>query len=146
MSWGKSIQVVITKRKKLSFGYYGNIRVGYNKDDKNQYYAVEVIEKKHKHLNGGLKFLSVIDSPNVIAMKAKTTEEGDTNYIANEMWNGGSLEELLEAKGGFLTEKEALFVLLEIIKGVVSMHDEKIMHRDLKPENIMLHFPELSYK
>lgn len=53
----------------------------------------------------------MIDSPNVIALKAKTSEKEGTFYIAKEMWNGGSLQDLIEAKGGYLTEKEALFVL-----------------------------------
>ena len=41
-----------------------------------------------------------------------------------EMCNGGDLQFLLDTKGGFLSEYEALFVLLQIARGVVDMHDQ----------------------
>jgi len=63
-----------------------------------------------------------------------------------EFCNGGSLDSLLYAKGGFLTEEDAFFILMEIIKGILTMHENGYMHRDLKLENIMVHFPGLTYK
>jgi serine/threonine protein kinase len=78
-------------------------------------------------------------------MKA-VTKENEDYYIAMEMCNGGDLSKMLDAKGGFLTEADARQIMIQIVKGIASMHERDIMHRDLKLDNIMVHFPSLSYK
>ena len=108
----KPLPVVLTT-KVLGQGQFGEVRVGYNKDDKTQGYAVKIIDssklrnkKNQLNLKSELELLSVLNSPNIIAMKAQTKERND-QYIAMEMCNGGNLQDLLDVKGGFLTEQEA---------------------------------------
>ena len=147
----KPLQVVITD-KVLGKGSFGEVRVGYNKENKNQVFAVKIIDKTKlktrkakQDMMSEIELLTVLKSPNIVKMIAETKENED-QYIAMEMCNGRDLTKFLEAKGGFLNEEDARFVLIQIIKGVAAMHERDIMHRDLKTDNIMVHFPNLSYK
>jgi serine/threonine protein kinase len=58
-----------------------------------------------------------------------------------EYCNGGTLKQLLDAKGGRLREEECWFLVKQITQGLVELFRENILHRDIKLENIMLHFP-----
>ena len=147
----KPLQVVVTD-KVIKRGRFGEVRVGYNKENKVQAYAVKIIDKsrlqnkKAQHdLQNEIELLTVLQSPNINMMKA-VTKENEDYYLAMEMCNGGDLSDLLNAKGGFLTEADARQIIIQIIKGIACMHERDIMHRNLKPDNILVHFPNLSYK
>jgi serine/threonine protein kinase len=93
------------------------VRVGYNKNNKNQAYAVKIIDKsrlrtrKAQHdLQNEIELLTVLQSPNIVTMKAVTKEDEDY-YIAMEMCNGGDLRKMLEAKG-FLNEVDARKIII----------------------------------
>ena len=60
----------------LGRGQFGEVRVGYNKDDKTQGYAVKIIDKSklktrkaQQDLKSEIELLTVLRSPNIIAMK-----------------------------------------------------------------------------
>lgn len=58
-------------------------------------------------------------------------------YIITELVNGKDLFELVrELK--FLGEREAAYIIQQVIIGVRYLHSLGIAHRDLKPENIMV--------
>ena len=93
------------------------MRVGYNKDNKNQAYAVKIIDKsrlktrKAQHdLQNEIELLTVLQSPNIVTMKA-VTKENEDYYIAMEMCNGGDLSKMVEAKG-FLHEVDARQIII----------------------------------
>ena len=54
--------------------------------------------------------------------------------------NGGNLEDFIKIKGGKLDEKQALFILKQLVSGIKAQNDNRIMHRDLKPANIGIMF------
>jgi len=105
----KPLQVVITDRI-LGRGQFGEVRVGFNKENNKLVYAVKIIEKSRIRtrkaqidLQNEIELLTVLQSPNVVMMKAHTKENED-QYIAMEMCNGGDLSKMLDFKGGFLNE------------------------------------------
>ncbi|MGB7440440.1 MAG: serine/threonine-protein kinase [Coleofasciculaceae cyanobacterium] len=57
-------------------------------------------------------------------------------YLVQEFIDGQDLEQELESKGKF-SEKQALEVLLEILKVLKFVHENNSIHRDIKPSNIM---------
>ena len=59
-------------------------------------------------------------------------------YILMEFCNGGSLSQYLQARGGWLCEAEARFLVIQISKGMAAISRQNIVHRDLKPDNILI--------
>ena len=63
-------------------------------------------------------------------------EENNTIYLVLEYFKGINLKKyVLENE---LPEKEILQIFLEIVKGVIEIHDECVIHRDIKPSNILI--------
>jgi serine/threonine protein kinase len=60
-----------------------------------------------------------------------------TLYMSCEVVTGGSLEDLLK-KQQRIHERELLEISRGIVKGLVSMDEERLIHRDIKPANILL--------
>ena len=55
-------------------------------------------------------------------------------YIALEYMDGGSVRDLMDAKGK-LTSEEGAWILVQAVRG---LRASKTVHRDLKPENLLL--------
>ena len=85
----------------------------------------------------------MINSPNVIRIKdwLKTTTK---YYIALEFCNGGDLNNLRKAVGGYFQERDARMFLKQILDGLIAIKEQQVMHRDLKLDNILVHFPNMS--
>lgn len=60
----------------------------------------------------------------------------DSCYIVMEYLDGGSLADLLRARGA-LTPDEAVGVTMTILDALAAVHARGIVHRDLKPSNIL---------
>ena len=56
--------------------------------------------------------------------------------------NGGNLEDFIEIKGGKLDEKQAQYILKQLVNGIRDQNTCKIMHRDLKPANVGIVFED----
>jgi serine/threonine-protein kinase len=65
-------------------------------------------------------------------------EENNTAYMVMEYLHGRTLAELLSARGGKMSETEALQYMEKIGKALEILHQAQFLHRDLKPDNIML--------
>ena len=59
-------------------------------------------------------------------------------YIITEYCEGGNMEDLLNSKGGRLTEAESIRMIKGIFKGFKLLRDFNIIHRDMKPANVLL--------
>lgn len=63
---------------------------------------------------------------------------GSAFYFVMEFCPGGSIDALLERRGGKLALKEAGPIILQALDGLAFAHEKGFVHRDLKPQNILL--------
>ncbi|MCR5621526.1 MAG: serine/threonine protein kinase [Treponema sp.] len=64
-------------------------------------------------------------------------KEGSSEYIVLEYVDGMSLSSLIEKQKG-LPVSLAMYIFLDICKGLRSAHKENIIHRDIKPDNVLI--------
>ena len=62
----------------------------------------------------------------------------DKIYLIIELVQGKTLVEYLEEKGGILSVKKAVNIMIQIARALSYIHQHNIIHRDLKPENILI--------
>ena len=63
---------------------------------------------------------------------------GGVFYFLLEFCEGGSVDKLMERRGGRLALDEAGPIILQSLEGLAFAHDKDFIHRDLKPQNILL--------
>ncbi|KAH7023140.1 hypothetical protein EDB80DRAFT_31175 [Ilyonectria destructans] len=80
--------------------------------------------------------LEVLDHPNVVSYYGIEVHR-DRVYIFMEFCSGGSLSNLLE-HGRIEDEQVIMVYALQLLEGLVYLHESGIAHRDIKPENILL--------
>ena len=64
--------------------------------------------------------------------------EGIAAYFVMEYCAGGSVDTLMERRGGRLSVQEAAPIMLASLAGLQHAHEHDVVHRDLKPQNILL--------
>ncbi len=64
-------------------------------------------------------------------------------YVVTEFIKGGELLKRLIDNNSF-SEKQAAFIIYQILQGLNNLHGQRIVHRDLKLENILLDSPDPS--
>jgi serine/threonine-protein kinase len=79
------------------------------------------------------KVLGSSKSPYVVKLMGHGSHVGHP-YLALEFMEGGSLRDLLNARGTLEVE-EAAWLLLQAVRG---LKETRTVHRDLKPENLLL--------
>lgn len=62
----------------------------------------------------------------------------DIIFMVIDYIPGGSLHEIISSHSSIITESLCAYFCLEILKGLVFMHEENIIHRDIKSNNILL--------
>jgi hypothetical protein len=94
----------------------------------------EYVERFKREADAALR----IQHPNVVAVvEAGVDAAAGKQFIAYEYLDGGSLLDLLAARG-FLPDAEALRIVRGIALALAHAETHGIIHRDLKPENILL--------
>jgi hypothetical protein len=63
--------------------------------------------------------------------------DGDLLYLTSELSRGGSLRDLLRARGS-LPIAEAIDLGCQILEGLAALHAAGVVHRDVKPSNVLL--------
>ena len=70
-------------------------------------------------------------------------DEGDLHYIVMELIEGITLKNYIEKKG-FLENKEAIGIAIQVAQGIAAAHEQHIIHRDIKPQNMIIQKMERS--
>ncbi|MCB9740253.1 MAG: protein kinase [Deltaproteobacteria bacterium] len=82
------------------------------------------------------QMLSRIAHPNVVALHG-FGRHGQAFYIAMEMVDGPSLEQLLEERGQ-LSVEETVTLARQIASALAEAHAIGVLHRDIKPGNVLV--------
>lgn len=75
---------------------------------------------------------------NVLPIYHVARDEGEVCSFAMPVIEGGSLAELLEAKGDGLPFERVLDIATKMAKALAAAHGAGIIHRDVKPANILV--------
>mmetsp|Transcript_5489 Transcript_5489/g.9303 ORF Transcript_5489/g.9303 Transcript_5489/m.9303 type:complete len:174 (+) Transcript_5489:25-546(+) len=93
-------------------------------------------EKDVVNFQNEVKCLHTLDHPNILKMY-HYFEDTKRYMLITELCPGGDLFEYFKVKERF-DQKEAAYILKQILSAVCYLHENNIAHRDLKPENILL--------
>lgn len=96
---------------------------------------------------------AILKHPNIIRLR-DAVETGDSAFFTMEYCDGGSVESLVEQRGGPLSVKQSLHIILQCLDGLEyahrmempnphlpdgnAQHGGMLVHRDLKPANLLL--------
>ena len=80
--------------------------------------------------------ITKLEHPNIVASYA-IGEYKDQPFIVMEYIRGKTLKDYLREIGP-LTAEEAVYVMIQICKGVDHAHHQGVIHRDLKSQNVMI--------
>jgi eukaryotic-like serine/threonine-protein kinase len=78
-----------------------------------------------------------LEHPNTVAVHDYGVASDGTHYLAMELLDGISLEQLVRSEGPQAPER-VIGILLQIATGLAEVHGLGLVHRDIKPENILL--------
>ena len=136
-----------TIEKQLGKGNYGSVYLVKSKITNKIYAMKEILsencsnEQQKLKIQKEIKLLEGLEHPHIITYFSSFSENGNF-YIITEYINGGSLEELIQIfkeKKLYAKEKKVWDILVQILSGLVYLHDnKKIIHRDIKPDNILI--------
>ncbi len=82
------------------------------------------------------RVLADLDNPHIAAF-IEVNEDAGRHYLAMELVEGKSLNEVLDEQTRLAVEK-AMSVTREVALALADVHDLGIVHRDIKPANILL--------
>ena len=133
--------------EKLGDGAYSIVYKVKRKED-NNIYAIKKVklkglsEKEKQNALNEVRILASVKSPFVISYKeAFIEEEKETLCIVMEYADKGDLyQKIVHLKkiGCLIEEIDAWKIFIQMVRGLKSLHDLKILHRDLKSANIFL--------
>lgn len=81
--------------------------------------------------------LAQLDHPNIVRVR-HFFEANGTAYLVMDYYQGLSLAEYLDQRGGRLPEDQAKQLIIPILDGLRGVHAKGFLHRDLKPQNLYL--------
>lgn len=91
-----------------------------------------------KIFKSGLPYKFIKENPHAILPKIIYCAESDNETLVIEEYiQGESLAERLQRKA-YLTQDEAVSIMLQLCNGLNLLHSNNIIHRDIKPEHLIL--------
>jgi pSer/pThr/pTyr-binding forkhead associated (FHA) protein len=84
-----------------------------------------------------VRLTRMLGHPNIAPLYEDGFADG-AFFFTSEYCEGGSLDKLLERRGGRLPTREAVRYAIEALEGLDYAHGKGVVHRDLSPSNILL--------
>jgi len=133
--------------EKLGDGAYSSVYKVKRIED-SQHYALKKVnifnlsEKERENALNEVRILASCQNKNVISYKEAFIEsESNSLCIIMEYANNKDLYQLIiehTKRKEHMKENDIWYILIQIVRGMKSLHDLNIMHRDLKSANIFL--------
>ncbi len=105
--------------------------------------AVKVLREEHsddadflRRFEREARAVLTLSHPNIVK-SFDVGEENGISYIVLEYVEGGTLKELIKAKGA-LPPRQAVHIASQILDALTHAHANGIIHRDVKPQNVIL--------
>ena len=133
------------KIKLLGEGSYGKVWLVKHKILQ-KLFALKIIKRKHdiyfnNKVQKEIQILKKLDHPFILKIIEFNSTSSEYHIITDYCQNGELYTEI-NHKGKF-TEREASFIIYQILLAINYCHKMGIVHRDIKPENIMIERKEL---
>lgn len=96
-------------------------------------------EREQKKLRREVAILQKLPPHKNVVQLVDAFEEGPWMFFVLELVGGGDLFTVLTSRPApRLLDREAAFVLLQLVRGLQFLHGEGVIHRDLKLENVLV--------
>ena len=122
--------------EKIGEGSFGNIFKGYHKESKNEV-AVKIEKNDKSILKHEARIYNSLKNIKIIPKMRLYGKEGKYSYLILDLLDK-PLNILKTSYGGKFTLKTVIMIILNILDGIKSIHEQHIIHRDIKPENFMI--------
>lgn len=105
--------------------------------------ALKVLKEEHREdadfvrrFEREARAVLALSHPNIVR-SFDVGEDGDANYIVFEYVEGNTLKDVIKDEE-YLTPKQAVSVMSQILDALEHAHSCGIIHRDVKPQNVMI--------
>lgn len=128
--------------QQLGEGAFASARLAERKSD-NCKVAIKTLKRNHRlfdvnMLANEIQVMRAVDHPRCIRL-LDVTEDKHSVHLVEEVASGGELfDRITNMPAGHLTEKDAAYLIGQVLEGIAHMHQVGAVHRDLKPENLLL--------
>ncbi|ELP89686.1 serine/threonine protein kinase PAK, putative [Entamoeba invadens IP1] len=126
---------------KIGEGAAGEVFLAQNKKDGKDFALKKCVitSKNEKSLINEIEIMKNCKHVNIVSFFGSYLEEGYV-WVVMEFMDSGCLTEILtEYENGFkLTEPQMAFVLREVMRGLLYLHQRHKIHRDIKSDNILI--------
>lgn len=133
-------QAFYTVKEKVGAGQFGTVSAAVITANGAER-AVKTVEKKAQRsfltaLRAEMEIMKVLDHPNLITI-CEIFENSENIILAMKLCKGPHLTQYVERVAS-LSEKQASFVMRDLLRAVAYMHNSQVCHRDLKGENCLM--------
>lgn len=126
----------------LGQGSFATARLAVRKMDGKQV-AIKTLMRNHESfdkqmLKAEITVMRAVTHERCICL-LDVLEDQQSVHLVEEVASGGELfDRICNMPSGHLTEKDAAFLIGQVLEGLAHMHAVGAIHRDLKPENLLL--------
>ena len=143
---GGNIDDIYEKIKLLGEGSYGKVWLVKHKI-LGKLFALKIIKRKNdiyfnNKVQKEIQILKKLDHPFILKIIEFHSTETEYHLITDYCQNGELYSEIVNR--GRFSEREASFIIYQILLAIRYCHNMGIVHRDIKPENIMIERKEAS--
>jgi len=126
---GQGAMATVFKAKQLSLDRIVAIKVLPRRLSENQ----EFVDRFYREGRAAAR----LNDPNIVAAY-DVGEAMGYHYFVMEFIDGKTAYDLLNEKGKWLEETEAVHIIVQVARALQHAHDRGLIHRDVKPKNVMI--------
>jgi serine/threonine protein kinase len=127
----------------LGDGSYGKVKLFRDRSMHQLKFAIKSMRKCHMSsqliicLKQEVEVLKKLDHPNIVKYFDTYEDESFLQIVMEYIPGENLLQVIKQKKINKFDEKQASFMIKNLLKAVLYLHNNNIIHRDIKPENIL---------